>query len=83
MSDENVSCPVLPEIAKGIKKPSDWKRIGCGVCGKRLGKFQYAKIGLCNQCRTKTANDLGIKKPDVSVFEADDATWYKTDKETP
>ena len=56
-------------------------RKGCGICTKHLGKFQYKRIGLCNQCRRKVANALGKETRHVTLSEAQeagfDADWYK------
>ncbi len=67
---------VLPLIASGESKPSAWKRRGCGICARPLGKFQFKYIGLCGPCRTRTARELGVKVAKIDVYDADAATWY-------
>ena len=52
-------------------------RTGCGLCAKIIGKFQYRKIGLCGQCRTRVAKRHGIKKNRVTVDDVIGASWYE------
>ena len=51
-------------------------RIGCGICRKELGKYQYRNIGLCSKCRRDTAKKLGKEVRHTTLSDVKGGDWY-------
>ena len=56
-------------------------RLGCYVCKKRLGSFQYKNIGLCSKHRRELAKKLKVKVSSVTLSDFVDALWYENEEE--